>query len=108
MTIPTTESSSTFPADVMAFAAESGVTNYLIPVYEMTRRVFPAARRITPVLEYDPEIAGLRWIVFRVEISGLTVEQYVDLDWRWSGELFKVCPATHVCCFVLNLDIRDA
>ncbi len=104
---PMTAPSPSFPADVMAFAAESGVTEYLIPVYEMTRRVVPTARRITPVLEYDPEIAGLRWIVFRVEISGMTAEQYADLDWSWSGDLFKICPATHVCCFGLNLDIQD-
>jgi len=108
MTIPTTVAPPVFPADVTAFAAECGVTDYLIPVYEMTRRVFPTARRITPVLEYDPEIEGLRWITFEVEIGGLTVEQYVDLDWHWSGELFKVCPATHVCCFGLHLEIKDA
>ena len=105
---PTTAPSPTFPSDVTAFAAESGVTEYLIPVYEMTRRVFPTARRITPELEYDPEIAGLRWIVFRVEISGMTAEQYADLHWQWSGELFKVCPSTHVCYFALHLDIKDA
>ena len=105
---PMTAPSPSFPADVTAFAAESGVTEYLVPVWEMTRRVFPTARRIAPVLEYDPEIAGLRWIVFEVEIGGMTVEQYVDLHWEWDRELFKICPSTHVCDVGLHLDIRDA
>jgi hypothetical protein len=104
----TSISSPPFPADAVAFAAESGATDYLISVWEMTRRVYPMARRITPVMEYDPEIAGLRWIVFEVEIGGMTVDQYVDLHWQWSSELFKVCPATHVCCFGLHEDIKDA
>lgn len=108
MTLPTTAPLPSFPADVIDFAAECGVTDDLIPVYEMTRRVFPTAQRVAPVLEYDPEIAGLRWIVLEVEISGLTVEQYADLHWQWSGELFKICPSTHVCCFALRLDIKDA
>jgi hypothetical protein len=107
MPSPIAAPSPTFPADVIAFAAESGVTEYLIPVYEMTRRVYPTARRITPVMDYDAEIKGLRHIRFDVEIGGLTVEQYVDLHWRWSGELFKVCPATHACCFGLHEDIKD-
>lgn len=97
-----------FPADVIAFAAETCATEYLIPVWEMTRRVYPTARSVAPVLEYDPEIAGLRCIVFNVEISGMTTEQYVDLHWHWSSELFKICPATHVCYFGLHDDIRDA
>src|SRR4051794_38894462 len=96
---PATDSPPTFPADVTAFAAEKGVTEYLIPVYEMTRRVFPTARRITPVLDHDAEIEGLRHIRFDVEIGGLTVEQYVDLHWQWSGELSKIGPATHVMWF---------
>jgi hypothetical protein len=58
--------------------------------------------------DYDAEIEGLRHIRFDVEIGGLTVEQYADLHWYWSGELFKVCPATHVCSFGLSLEIKDA
>jgi hypothetical protein len=97
-----------FPADVAAFAAECGVTDYLTPVYEMTRLVFPMARRIAPVLEYDPEIDGLRCIVFRVEVGVLDVERFADVHWGWDRELFKTCPAPLVCNFGLHVDMRGA
>ena len=104
----TTAPPPSFPADVIAFAAECGVTDYLIPVWEMTRRVFPMAHGITPVLEYDPEIEGLRHIRFNVEIDSLDVERFADRHWEWDHELFKVCPAAHVCDFGLHVDMRDA
>ena len=97
-----------FPADVTAFAAESGVTDYLIPVYEMTRRVFPMARAVTPVMEYDPEIEGERRVVFEVVTGPLDVAHAVDLRWKWSHELFKICPATHVCRLGLHAEMQDA
>jgi hypothetical protein len=108
MTHPATESSPTFPADVTALAAESGVTDYLIPVYEMTRRVFPGASGITAVVDDDPELEDERRIVFNVEIGGLTVEQYVNLDWQWTHELLAVGPVAHVSFFGLHLDLKDA
>jgi hypothetical protein len=104
----TATASPVFPAAVTAFAAETGVTDYLIPVWEMTRRVFPAARSVMPALEYDPEIEGDRHIVFKVEVSGLDVEQFADVHWDWDRELFKVCPAPHVCDFGLHVDLRSA
>jgi hypothetical protein len=105
---PTTAPPPVFPADVIAFAAESGVTDYLIPVWKMTQRVFPGARSVTPVLEYDPEIEGDRHIVFKVEISGVDVEQLADAHWEWDRQLFKVCPAAHVCDFGLHVDTGGA
>ena len=98
----------TFPADVSAFAAESGVTDYLIPVYEMTRRVFPTAGRIKAVLEYDPEIEGERCIVFEVVTGPLESSHAVDLRWEWSRDLFKIVPATHVCHLGLHAEMLDA
>ncbi len=108
MSLSTTTPSPVFPADVTAFAAECGVTDFLIPVYEMTRRVFPTARRITPVLEYDPEIEDSRCIVFEIVTGPLEASHAVDLRWEWSRELFKVCPATHVCDFGLHMETREA
>jgi hypothetical protein len=105
---PTTAPSPVFPADVTAFAAETGVTDYLLPVREMTQRVFPAALSIAPVLEYDPEIERDRHIVFKVEVEGLDVEQLAEIHWEWDRELFKVCPATNVCDFGLHVDLRSA
>ncbi len=66
MPLPATVPPPSFPADVIAFAAETGATDYLVPVYEMTRRVYPMAGRITSVMDYDAEIEGLRHIRFDV------------------------------------------
>ena len=104
----TTAPSPVFPADVTAFAAECGVTDFLIPVYEMTRRIFPTARGITAVMEYDPEIEGLRRIVFEVvTVADGPGSSAADLDWDWSRELFTICPATHVNYLGLHAEMQD-
>jgi hypothetical protein len=108
MSLTTVAPPPTFSADVSAFAAERGVTDYLIPVYEMTRRVFPTVRRITPVMEYDPEIEKERRIVFEVVTGPLEESQAVDLRWEWSRELFKICPATHVSHLGLHAEMQPA
>jgi hypothetical protein len=54
------------PPDVLAYAAEKGVAQFLLPHLELTKRIFPAARRLEVVLEEDPEIADLTFIVFKV------------------------------------------
>ena len=107
MSLSTSAPPPVFPADVTAFAAECGVTDYLIPVYEMTRRVFPMARGVAPVMEYDPEIEGLRRIVFEVVTGPMDPAHAADLDWDWSREIFTICPATHVNYLGLHAEMQD-
>ncbi|HEY1860959.1 MAG TPA: hypothetical protein VGG61_11420 [Gemmataceae bacterium] len=97
----------TWPPDVLAFAAEQGATKFLEPMLEMTRRVFPNARKLSVCLEEDWEIANERWIAFEVQMAGLTPDQYVELHNQWSDGLFEACPAPQVCTFVLALDILE-
>ena len=40
----TTPDPAVFSEDVRRFAAERGVTDYLVPLYELTRRCFPGRR----------------------------------------------------------------
>jgi hypothetical protein len=54
-----------FPADVLAFAAERGVTEYLAPLYQLAKQCFPGAD-VTVTFESDYEEPGLSWIVFQV------------------------------------------
>ncbi len=86
------------PADVVAFAAEKGVSDYLPAVLEMTRLVF-ANCPVVPLLEDDPEIPAWRAIVMEVDVTGLSVEQLVAAQQRWSAAVFQHCPATHVHLF---------
>ena len=92
------------PADVIAFAAEQGVGEYLPAVLEMTRQVFSRAASISVLLEDDPEIADWRKIVFEIDIAGWEdVDQLVAAQQQWTASLFQHCPATHVHFFVFVL-----
>jgi hypothetical protein len=92
----------TVSPDVTAFAAEAGVTAYLMPVVEMTRRIFPTASLAVQV-EDDPEIPDDRHIVIQVDVSQIDEDKLFDLDQRWFTEVFDHCPSTHVCVFRLGL-----
>jgi hypothetical protein len=90
------------PKEVSAFAAEAGVSPYLTPVLEMTRRLFPTAP-LTVLIEEDPEIPNDRHIVLEVDVSRVDEDKLFDLDQRWFKEVFDHCPSTHVCVFRLGL-----
>jgi hypothetical protein len=94
-----------WPADVLEFATRENVRQYLDPLLEATRRVFPSARRIQVSLEADPEIRDDRHIVFDVQVPGLGVAQARAAQREWNNELFRCCPAPLVCTFRLFLDL---
>ena len=108
MTSTTSTLQAPFPADVLAFAAAQGAADLLRPVWDMTRRVFPHARRLEALLEDDPELTDDRHIVFEVEVGPVEVASSVERHWQWSRELFQLCPATHVCLFGLHVQVGDA
>jgi hypothetical protein len=89
----------------VSFAADQGVDGYLPQVLEMTRRQFPAARRIDVNIEDDPEIVDDRHVVIAVEVPDLDPEEYVAAKFRWGQELFRLCPAPLVCVFRCALSI---
>src|SRR5260221_7717962 len=88
----------TVPPDVVAFACEQGVEQYLAPLIELTRRVYPSATRFEVFTEDDPEIPDDRHIVFRLDAS-LDLEQAREADYRWHRGAFEIVPATHICVF---------
>ena len=91
------------PQDVLAFAAEKGVTEYLPGVLELTRRAFPGAPFAISV-EEDAEIEDYKQILFDVTVGDLTVEQLMAAEEQWTAGIFRVCPSTHVVYF--NLMVR--
>ena len=93
------------PADVRAFAAAQGLEQLLAPLPEMTKCIFPSARRLEGTLEEDPEIAGLRFIVFEVEVAGLDVPGAVSARRQWLREVLRYCPPPGACAFVLGLEL---
>jgi hypothetical protein len=87
--------------EVAAFAAEQGVSEFLTPVLEMTRRVFPAAP-LAPRVESDPDVAD-RYIVIEVDVSDWEERPLFAAQQSWTGELFSHCPAPHVHFFRLGM-----
>jgi hypothetical protein len=88
--------------EVLAFAAEQGVAQYLPAVLELARRLFPTAPMIV-LKEGDPEIADDWHIVIEVDTTGMTVEEMVAAHDEWARGIFQYCPATHVCGFRLGM-----
>jgi hypothetical protein len=90
------------PPEVSAFAAEAGVRDYLLPVVEMTRRLFPMAP-LSVFVEVDPEIPNERYIVLEVDVTGWREEPLFAARQGWTSDLFVHCPATHVHSFRLGM-----
>jgi hypothetical protein len=87
------------PQEVLDFATEQGVAQYLPAFVELLPRVFPMARNFTVTVEDDPEIANDRHIIFDVYLpKGPDVLELYD---RWDRESFPLCPTTLICVFRL-------
>lgn len=91
------------PPDVVIFAEKHGVGEYLPAVLAMTRRIFPHWP-INVYLEEDLEIANDWYIIVEVRIPDeAESEKVAELHRQWGGELFKVCPKTHVGLFLFGM-----
>jgi hypothetical protein len=92
-----------WPADVLAFATENNVADYLDPLLEATRGLFPTATSLRVLLECDPELRDDWHIVFDVHVPIKDVPHFVKAVHFWTDELYRVCPAPLVCTFRLGL-----
>lgn len=80
-----------FPADVLAFAAERGVTDYLVPLYDLAKRCFDVAD-VTVTFESDYEIPGLSWIVYQVAAGHLQESPRRAAYYRFTDEKLTMLP----------------
>lgn len=101
--LPATPTTWQWPADVLAFATREKVADYLDPLMEATRRVFPTARDLKVFLELDPELRDDRHIIFEVLVPQKSIPSYVKAQHFWTDELFRICPAPLVGIFRLAL-----
>jgi hypothetical protein len=92
-------------SEVIAFAAEQGISSVLPAVLEMTQRVFPGTP-LRVAIEEDPEIANDRHLVVQVKVPHLEVVQALEARYQWHRELFACCPAPLVCTFRLGLELN--
>jgi hypothetical protein len=89
-----------FPADVRAFAAERGVTDYLVPLYDLVKQCFAGAG-VTVTFARDYEIPGLCWIVYEVTVSHWDLERIQAAYHGWLGAFSAACPADAAEAFAL-------
>src|SRR4051794_27071370 len=80
-----------FPADVLAFAAERGVTEYLVPLYDLAKRWFDGAD-VTVTFESDYEIPGLSWIVYQVDAGQWEDDRRRTAYYRYTDEKVRKLP----------------
>lgn len=85
-------------------AAKHGAGEYLLPIWEMTRRLFPAPLQINVFVEDDPEIADLQFIVFEVKVPGWHAQQMYEAERRWIAGLLECYPSPRLASFVLGFE----
>jgi hypothetical protein len=94
--------------DVLDYATQKGVNQYLPIIGEMTQQLIPAARRIDVFIEDDPEIADLRFIVFDVHVPAWNAQQLYETQRRWNEGLLQIYPSPRWESFVLSLQPSDS
>ena len=103
MTAVTPATTFSWSADVLSFAHEQQVEQYLEPLLEETRRVYPTLCSLEVTLELDPEIPDDRHIVFWVRVPRQDVPHFVEALHRWNKEQSRNCPAPLAWVFRLVL-----
>lgn len=89
--------------EVLAYAAEQGVGQYLEPLREATLRVYPNARSLHVFKEDDHELRDVRWILFEVRVPEEELANIVATSHQWSAELFRICSPRLSHHFVLSV-----
>ncbi len=90
-------------ADVLTYAAEHGVAEYLEPLLEATRRLFPTAVGLRVFLEKDPELRDVTFLIFEARVPRADIPDYLEARHRWGAELRRICPSHLAITFTLSL-----
>jgi hypothetical protein len=89
------------PPEVVAFAVQQGITQYLPAVLDLTRRTFVSCPLVVSV-GHDAEDDSHRYVALDVEVRALNVEQLLAAQMAWSAGIFDVCPSRYAVHFVLG------
>lgn len=82
----------TWPADVLDFARENGIEQYLAPLREATYRVFPEATElhVSPARDYEDPTD--RYLLWEIVTPWVDREAYRAQSRNWYQEAGKVIP----------------
>jgi hypothetical protein len=97
----------TIPAEVQAFAQDRGLAPHLPALVAVLQRVFHDATRASVEVHEDPDIAGLRSLLFEVEVPW-SQEQWRAGMKAWRRETAAVCPSQFLTEFGLVTYRRPA
>jgi hypothetical protein len=90
------------PPEVLSFAAEKGVSDFVVPVLEMTARAF-AGCPLKMFVEYDYEEPEWQYIVVAADVTGYSTEQAVAAQHWLSAEYVRTVPAAFRQYFVSGM-----
>ena len=90
-------------AEVLTYAAERGLQQYLEPLREAVYRVFPTALSLRVFVEYDQELRDVSCIVYEVEVPDRDIPDFVQAVRAYGAEKFRICGAPLVCEFCLTV-----
>jgi hypothetical protein len=80
------------PADVLSFAAEMGVADWVYPILDMTARAYPG-RPIKLYVQRDHEEPDWQSIVLETHRGDMTSPAFHAAHRQLSGEIVKRVPA---------------
>jgi hypothetical protein len=89
------------PAEVLSFAAEKGVSEWIYPLLEMTARAFPG-RSIKLYVHYDCEDPDWQVVVLETNLRDYTTEQYLAADNVLGAEIMRSVPP-HARQYFVNI-----
>jgi hypothetical protein len=88
------------PPEVLVFATERGIDRYVPAAIDLARQAFPSSAPVVYLGE-DAEDATHRYIALDVEVSGISPEDLLAAQSKWSAGLSQVCPSRYAVYFVL-------
>ena len=92
--------------EVEVWAGRLGVAAYLPALGDLTARLFPAGYQLR-VEHGDPDFPDpASYIVFEVNIAGVTTAGAVEARQEWFTGLLEVVPAAQTVAFSLSMDER--
>jgi hypothetical protein len=95
-----------WPTEVLVYARDHQIEQYLEPLRELVDRLFPVRDALKVYVDQDPELRDVRAIVFYVRVTGVDLAQLRTARMEWGQNLFRICPAPLVHHFVLLEDPR--
>lgn len=78
--------------EVKAFAKDRGLTPYLPKIINILHELCPDATKMQVEVHHDPEIAGLKWLLFQVEVPWQTTAEVLQAEKTWNRATAAVCP----------------